>query len=276
MTAAFDLLDVTVEDLPAYTPHLKGTVEGLNRAVESMFLAALPGYARQPRPGKRPSRPKDEVPLGFEDFTARLPAWTPWWNTEHCPAPLRVRTLIEAWQDDPTPLRDVSAADLWRFTLEDSGTRTLTTRGDRFKRRDYVGPWMSGQAGIQVWVRFMPHHDHRPLSVRFHPLASRFFPNSTGPSSVECMMRTPAIGPSSKRGLPRGLNSLVTSLNSRSSSGGFRPAQRGRNAWVALAPRRWRVSTRPPREVVEAGTWNWTVSSWPSSFRPCGTSPPDA
>ncbi|WP_449488356.1 integrase catalytic domain-containing protein [Streptomyces purpurascens] len=29
VTAAFDLLDVTVEDLPAYTPHLKGTVEGL-------------------------------------------------------------------------------------------------------------------------------------------------------------------------------------------------------------------------------------------------------
>ncbi|MDV7222648.1 transposase family protein [Streptomyces prunicolor] len=43
VTAAFGLLDVTVEDLPAYTPHLKGTVEGLNRAVESMFLAALPG-----------------------------------------------------------------------------------------------------------------------------------------------------------------------------------------------------------------------------------------
>ncbi|MFD7483614.1 hypothetical protein [Streptomyces mirabilis] len=44
VTAAFGLLDVTVEDLPAYTPHLKGTVEGLNRAVESMFLTALPGY----------------------------------------------------------------------------------------------------------------------------------------------------------------------------------------------------------------------------------------
>ncbi len=56
VTAAFDLLDVTVEELPAYTPHLKGTVEGLNRAVESMFLAALPGYVRQPRHDKRASR----------------------------------------------------------------------------------------------------------------------------------------------------------------------------------------------------------------------------
>jgi putative transposase len=161
VTAAFDLLDVTVEDLPAYTPHLKGTVEGLNRAVAGMFLAALPGYARQPRPGKRPSRPKDEALLGFEDFTARLLAWTSWWNTEHRPAPLRGKTPLEAWQDDPTPLRDVPAADLWTFTLEDAGTRMLTTRGIRFRKRDYVGPWMTGQAGIQVRIRFMPHHDHR-------------------------------------------------------------------------------------------------------------------
>ncbi|GAA3482736.1 hypothetical protein GCM10018966_072680 [Streptomyces yanii] len=47
VTAAFNALDVS-----AYTPHLKGTVEGVNRAVESMFLAALPAYVRQPRPGR--------------------------------------------------------------------------------------------------------------------------------------------------------------------------------------------------------------------------------
>ncbi|MFG3007422.1 integrase catalytic domain-containing protein [Streptomyces calvus] len=39
VTAAFDLLDVTVEDLPAYTPHLKGTVEGLNRCDVSVAQA---------------------------------------------------------------------------------------------------------------------------------------------------------------------------------------------------------------------------------------------
>ncbi|GGT02973.1 hypothetical protein GCM10010206_77010 [Streptomyces cinerochromogenes] len=172
VTAAFDLLDVTVEDLPAYTPHLKGTVEGLNRAVEGMFLAALPGYARQPRPGKRASRPEDEVLLGFEDFTARLLDWTLWWNTEHRPSPLRGRTPLQAWQDDPTPLRDVPAADLRTFTLEDAGTRTLTTRGIRFRRRDYVGAWMTGQAGIQVRIRFMPHHDHR-IEV-YHAATGRY------------------------------------------------------------------------------------------------------
>jgi putative transposase len=137
-----------------------------------MFLAALPGYARQPRPGKRPFRPKDEVLLGFEEFTARLLAWTSWWNTEHQPAPLRGRTPLEAWQDDPTPLRDMPAADLWTFTLEDAGTRTLTTRGIRFKKRDYVGAWMTGQAGIQARIRFMPHHDHR-IEV-YHAATGRY------------------------------------------------------------------------------------------------------
>lgn len=162
VTAAFDVLVVTVEDLPAYTPHLKGTVEGLNRSVEAMFLAALPGYARQPRPGKRPARPKDEVLLGFEDFTARLLDWVLWWNTVHQPAPLGGKTPLQTWEADPTPLREVSAEALWTFTLEDDGRpRVLSTRGVRFRNRDYVGAWMTGQAGLKVRVRFMPHHDHR-------------------------------------------------------------------------------------------------------------------
>ncbi|MEU6807687.1 Mu transposase C-terminal domain-containing protein [Streptomyces sp. NPDC046831] len=55
---------------------------------------------------------------------------------------------------------------------EDAGTRTLTTRGIRFRKRDYVGPWMTGQAGIQVRVRFMPHHDHR-IEV-YHAATGRY------------------------------------------------------------------------------------------------------
>lgn len=73
---------------------------------------------------------------------------------------------------DPTPLRDVPAADLWTFTLKDAGTRTLTTRGVRFRKRDYVDPWMTGQAGIRVRVRFMPHHDHR-IEV-YHAATGRY------------------------------------------------------------------------------------------------------
>ncbi|MEU9721000.1 transposase [Streptomyces sp. NPDC047976] len=148
VAAAFGALVVEVEDLPAYTPHLKGTVEGLNRAVESMFLAALPGYVRQPRPGRRPGRPKDEGLLDFEDFTARLLGWVEWWNTCHLPQPLDGKSPLQAWEADPTPVREVSPDELWTFTLEDDGRiRVVSTRGVRFRRRDYVGPWMTGLAG---------------------------------------------------------------------------------------------------------------------------------
>ncbi|MFJ3717903.1 hypothetical protein [Streptomyces sp. NPDC090057] len=75
VTAAFDLLDATVENLPAYTPHLKGTAEGLNRAVEGMFLAALPDYARQPRPGDRLSRSNIEHGLTSGTMDAWLAPW---------------------------------------------------------------------------------------------------------------------------------------------------------------------------------------------------------
>ncbi|MFD5934152.1 transposase [Streptomyces sp. NPDC060333] len=53
VAAAFGALVVEVENLAAYTPHLKSRVEGLNRPVESMFFASLPGHVRQPRPGRR-------------------------------------------------------------------------------------------------------------------------------------------------------------------------------------------------------------------------------
>jgi hypothetical protein len=41
---------VKVEDLPAYMPHLKGSVETVNGAAsERMFVAGLPRYTKAPR-----------------------------------------------------------------------------------------------------------------------------------------------------------------------------------------------------------------------------------
>ncbi|MFJ9098107.1 Mu transposase C-terminal domain-containing protein [Streptomyces sp. NPDC102405] len=88
-------------------------------------------------------------------------AWTRWWNTEHRPRALAGRTPLEAWQADPTPVTDVPAADLWTFTLEDDGRpRKLSSHGVRWRGRTYIAPWMTGQAGRTVTVRYMPHHDH--------------------------------------------------------------------------------------------------------------------
>jgi putative transposase len=99
--------------------------------------------------------------MSFQAFTDELLTWVTWWNTEHHPAELHGATPLRAWQADLTALNDVSPADVWSFTLEDDGrTRTITSHGVRCRNRDYIADWMAGQAGREVTVRFMPHHNH--------------------------------------------------------------------------------------------------------------------
>ncbi|MFC7310808.1 Mu transposase C-terminal domain-containing protein [Streptomyces monticola] len=160
VSTALIALDSHITVLPPYSPHLKGTVENLNLNATRMLFAALPGY-RPKGPRRRPDRPSAQPPMSFEAFTEELLAWVVWWNTEHRPAELHGATPLEAWQTDPTPLNDIPATDVWSFTLEDDGRpRTITSHGVRFKNRDYVADWMTGQVGREVRVRFMPHHTH--------------------------------------------------------------------------------------------------------------------
>ncbi|MFI7005562.1 Mu transposase C-terminal domain-containing protein [Streptomyces sp. NPDC050145] len=160
VTSAMGAFAVAVVDLPAYTPHLKGTVEALNDAVEEMHFVVLPRYThRQKLSHGRPADP-DAPALTFASFVAGLLTWVSWWNSEHRPAALGGRTPYEAWEADPTPLTDVAAEQLARFALEDDGReRTVTSHGVRWHRRDYIADWMVGRAGTRVVVRHLPHHD---------------------------------------------------------------------------------------------------------------------
>ncbi|MBC9715721.1 transposase [Streptomyces sp. TRM66268-LWL] len=161
VSTALTALDADITILPPYSPHLKGSIENLNLNVSRMLFAALPGYTpKQPR--RRPDRrPHTAPPMSFAAFTEELLTWAHWWNTEHRPAELHGATPLEAWQSDATPLNDIPAQDVWSFTLEDDGrTRTITSHGVRFKNRHYLADWMTGQAGREVTVRFMPHHTH--------------------------------------------------------------------------------------------------------------------
>lgn len=158
VSAALTALDADLTVLPPYSPHLKGTVENLNLNASRMLFAALPGYTPKK---KKPDRRPDGPPMSFKAFTEQLLAWVTWWNTEHHPDALNGTTPLQAWQADPTPLGDISPTDVWSFTLEDDGRlRAITSHGVRFQSRDYIADWMTGQAGRDVTVRFMPHHDH--------------------------------------------------------------------------------------------------------------------
>lgn len=160
VTAAMGAFAVPVTDLPAYSPYLKGTIEALNDAVEKMLLVSLPRYTgRQKLTGGRLADP-DAPPLTYEAFVGLLLDWVTWWNTRHHPDALKGKTPVEAWQADATPLTDVSAGQLATFALEDDGhTYTISTSGVRWRRRNYLAPWMNGRTDTNVSVRHLPHHD---------------------------------------------------------------------------------------------------------------------
>jgi putative transposase len=131
-------------------------------------FAGLPRYThRQTQISGAPVDP-DQPPLSFEAFTAEVPAWVRWWNTEHTLTNLGDRTPLQSWDEDPTPIHDADETRLWMFTLEDDHRhRTITTKGIAFGRnRYYIADWMVGLVGTQVWIRYMPPSHRRDRGLR--------------------------------------------------------------------------------------------------------------
>lgn len=154
---------VPVDDLPAYKPYRKGTVEALNGAVEEMLLVALPGCTHRARPAEAYRPDPVEDLLSYPDFVKVLLDWVVWWNTEHQPAGLADGiTPLAAWEADAAPVEDVAEERLAFFALEDDGrVRKITTNGISWRRRAYIAPWMAGHVGMRVRLRYLPHYDGR-------------------------------------------------------------------------------------------------------------------
>nr|WP_219537642.1 Mu transposase C-terminal domain-containing protein [Nonomuraea guangzhouensis] len=161
--AALGRFAVLVGELPGYHPHLKGRVEALNGAVQTMHCKSLPHYTGQATELNGAPIDPDAPALLFEDFVELLLDWVREWNVDLPKPALAGRTPLQAWQDDAWPVDDIPAKDLRLFMLEDDGrVRTITGDGISWRSRMYVGPWMTGKgnAGRKVRLRYMPHHDH--------------------------------------------------------------------------------------------------------------------
>lgn len=170
VSRALGAFAVPVEDLPAYMPYRKGTIEQLNDAVEEMFLVSLPGYTRRARPvgAHRPDQVEDL--LSFADFVEVLLGWVRWWNTQHRPTGLPPGlTPAAAWEADQAPVEDVDEK-CWR------SSRWRTTAGCGRSRRTGSG---GGDAATSrgtdeiALIRAL----RGTKSGRF-PRASRSFPRS--------------------------------------------------------------------------------------------------
>lgn len=153
---------VQVDVLPPYTPHLKGSIENLNKAATSMFFSTLPRYTKAQRLNTRDRVGEKDPSLTFEGFVELFARWVRTRNAEHRMEHFGGVTALECWNSDPTAIRTVPEQDLHVFLLEaDRSTRVIHGHGIRWRGRDYVAPWMTGRGGTKVRIRFEPHHTER-------------------------------------------------------------------------------------------------------------------
>ncbi|WP_343239211.1 transposase [Streptomyces sp. SID8014] len=156
---AFGLLGVPVHRVRS--ARHKGGVERLNLTSMTRFFADLPRYTKAPRLDHRRRVGDQDPPLTFEAFVGLLGEWVHQHNTEHVIERTGL-TPLEAWQSDPAEIRpEPSSSELRAFMLEsDNKVHKITSHGVEFAGRCYMPENGVGRLGVEVRVRWMPHHTH--------------------------------------------------------------------------------------------------------------------
>ena len=173
--------------LDAVTPYAgweKGKIERWHRTIKEMFFGRLPGFtegALDERSRHYFVPPEGEL-LPLEVVVAKLHAWLRWYNAEKPHRSLGGRTPLQAWVEDPTPLRFPTDALLHRLVLR-GGTRIVQKDGMHIAGRIYNG------ACLADWVgRRLPYGAWQDDSERvevFHPTTDEFLGEcSTGMDPV--------------------------------------------------------------------------------------------
>ncbi|QCX73724.1 Integrase core domain protein (plasmid) [Streptomyces sp. YIM 121038] len=156
---AFGLLGVPVHRVRS--ARHKGGIERLNHTSMTRFFADLPRYTKAPRLDHRRRLGETDPPLTFEAFVGLLGEWVEKHNTEHVIERTGM-TPLAAWLADPAEVRpEPSAAELRALMLEsDHRPRKITSHGVEFNKRAYMPENGVGRIGLEVRVRWMPHHHH--------------------------------------------------------------------------------------------------------------------
>ncbi|WP_424863165.1 Mu transposase C-terminal domain-containing protein [Streptomyces sp. MMS24-I29] len=156
---AFGLLSVPVHRV--HSPRHKGGIERLNRTSMTRFFADLPRYTKAPRLDHRRRVGDQDPPLTFEAFVGLLRTWVDEHNTGHVIKRTGM-TPLQAWLADPAEIRpEPSPTELRALMLEsDHKVRKITSHGVEFNKRSYMPENGVGRIGLEVRVRWMPHHHH--------------------------------------------------------------------------------------------------------------------
>lgn len=139
----------------------KGGIERLNRTSMTRFFADLPRYTKAPKLDHRRRVGDQDPPLTFEAFVDLLRKWVDEYNTQHVLKRTGM-TPLQAWLSDPTEIRpEPSPQELRALMLEsDNKVHKITSHGVEFNKRYYMPEDGVGRIGLELRVRWMPHHDH--------------------------------------------------------------------------------------------------------------------
>ncbi|WP_405605304.1 Mu transposase C-terminal domain-containing protein [Streptomyces sp. NBC_01410] len=139
----------------------KGGIERLNRTSMTRFFADLPRYTKAPQLDHRRRVGDQDPPLTFEVFVDLLRKWVEERNTQHVLKRTGM-TPLQAWLADPTEIRpEPGPEELRAFMLEsDNKVHKITSHGVEFNKRYYMPEEGVGRIGLELRVRWMPHHDH--------------------------------------------------------------------------------------------------------------------
>ncbi|MFD5114273.1 Mu transposase C-terminal domain-containing protein [Streptomyces sp. NPDC058391] len=88
----------------------------------------------------------------------RFADWARWYNTSHRHRMLGGRTPLQAWEEDPAPLRRVPTEQPSHLMLA-GAERIVQKDGINFHGLAYVAPELYGRGGQRVQIRYMPHDD---------------------------------------------------------------------------------------------------------------------
>lgn len=173
----------------AYSPHLKGKVERFNRTVVDEFISGLPFYTHGPSRSDGRLYGPDRPPMDFETFVSELLGWVEHYNHERPNSALDGRTPREAWEADPTPIRQFSEEEL-RWLAIPSHERKVLHDGIHHQSLAYIAPELGGLVGEKLLVKFMPH-DRTKIDVFRNGewLCTAYPQRVLGPDEREAVLR---------------------------------------------------------------------------------------
>lgn len=150
---------LTLDSLPLptefYSPWQKGRIERFGRTLTDELLADLPGWSKGPRTKEGKVYLPNSGAMPIEQFLAILDERLRWYNTERPHSALNGRTPLEAWQSDPTPVRQATDEQLRRLALP-AVERTINPDGVHHDAEVYWAPELNGLAGERVLVGYIP------------------------------------------------------------------------------------------------------------------------